>query len=235
MRRIAIFAAAFAALLALGAPARADMAGDCGRSRHPERQLSGCTAIIGSGAYSGKSLAVAYSNRGNARSNLGDYRRAIEDYDQALRLDPGNIVANTNRGIAYKNLGEYHRSIEAYELVLRRDPGNAKAYNGRAWSLYLLGRYAEALGSVERSLSLEPGNVRAIDTYAHVLAALGRPEEALAEFERALRAGGVRVVRMYQRELAAQGYYQGALDGDYGPQTRAALVACLEAGCRVVE
>ena len=36
-------------------------------------------------------------------------------------------------------------------------------------------------------------------------------------------------------EGAAQGYYQGALDGDYGPQTRAALVACLEAGCRVVE
>ena len=30
-------------------------------------------------------------------------------------------------------------------------------------------------------------------------------------------------------------HYHGAIDGSYGPNTRAALVACLEAGCRVVE
>ena len=45
-----------------------------------------------------------------------------------------------------------------------------------------------------------------------------------------------------ERRLAAilvadvVGYYRGAIDGRaYGPQTRAALVVCLEAGCRVLE
>ncbi|MCH8168948.1 MAG: peptidoglycan-binding protein [Proteobacteria bacterium] len=35
--------------------------------------------------------------------------------------------------------------------------------------------------------------------------------------------------------LARHGYYHGAIDGAYGPNTRAALAACLDAGRRVLE
>jgi hypothetical protein len=43
-------------------------------------------------------------------------------------------------------------------------------------------------------------------------------------------------VRTYQEALAKHGHYRGAIDGKaYWPQTRAALAACLDAGCRVLE
>ena len=42
-------------------------------------------------------------------------------------------------------------------------------------------------------------------------------------------------VREYQEALAKHGYYRGAIDGAYGPNARAALAACLEAGCRLLE
>ena len=58
---------------------------------------------------------------------------------------------------------------------------------------------------------------------------------ARAGFERAMRVGGANRVREYQEALAGHGYYRGAIDGAYGPNTRAALVACLEAGCRLLE
>jgi tetratricopeptide (TPR) repeat protein len=102
-------------------------------------------------------------------------------------------------------------------------------------ALYLMGRNAEALADVDRSLSLDPGEPATIDTRAHVLAALGRPQEALAEFERAIELGGADLVRAYQDALAKHGYYRDAADGVYGPQVRVALVACLEAGCRLLE
>ncbi|MFQ5567944.1 MAG: peptidoglycan-binding protein, partial [Paracoccaceae bacterium] len=105
----------------------------------------------------------------------------------------------------------------------------------RAWVLYLEGRNTEALGDVERSLSDRPDFLDAIDTRAHVLAALGRRGEALAEFERVMQLGGANWVRSYQGALAEHGYYRGAIDGVYGPEVRAALVACLEAGCRLLE
>ena len=69
-----------------------------------------------------------------------------------------------------------------------------------------------------------------------MLAALGRRNEALGEFERAMRVGGADRVRKYQEALAKHGYYRGAIAGGaYKTQTRAALVACLDAGCRLVE
>ena len=88
---------------------------------------------------------------------------------------------------------------------------------------------------MDRSLSDRPDSLDAIDTRAHVLAALGRRGEALAEFERVMQMGGANWVRSYQGALADHGYYRGAIDGAYGAGTRAALVACLEAGCRLEE
>ena len=42
--------------------------------------------------------ADAYYGRGLAYGNLGELRRAIEDYDTAIRLDPNNADAYFNRG-----------------------------------------------------------------------------------------------------------------------------------------
>ena len=49
---------------------------------------------------------LAYGNRGNAYAKLGQYQRAIEDYDEAICLDPEFARAYTNRARAYSLLGE---------------------------------------------------------------------------------------------------------------------------------
>ena len=41
--------------------------------------------------------AKAYNNRGLAYYYKGDYKRAIADYDQALRFNPALDVARRNR------------------------------------------------------------------------------------------------------------------------------------------
>ena len=42
--------------------------------------------------------------------DLGQYERAIQDYDEAIRLNPQNAKAYYNRGSAYGRIG---KSIEA--------------------------------------------------------------------------------------------------------------------------
>ena len=235
MRPATLLAAALAALLALAplAPlARAGMLEDCNQENDLGLIIGGCTEVIGSGQLQGKRLAWVLYNRATAYFYLRDHALAIADYDQALRLDPGYARAYNGRAVVYSALGEHARAIENYDRAVRLDPGY---YNNRAWALYLLGRNAEALVDVERALSRDPRDIDIIDTRGHVLAALGRPGEARGAFERAMRVGRAKTVRKYQRALAAHGYYRGAIDGSYGPKTRAALVACLEAGCRVLE
>ena len=49
---------------------------------------------------------MAYSNRGYAYNELGQYQRAIQDYDIAISLNVRYGLAYRNRGIAFANLGQ---------------------------------------------------------------------------------------------------------------------------------
>ncbi len=49
--------------------------------------------------------ARAYNNRGIVYRSHGQHERAIEDYNEAIRLDPQNPLPYTNRGVAYGRRG----------------------------------------------------------------------------------------------------------------------------------
>ena len=44
---------------------------------------------------------MPYNNRGIAYAKLGQYQRAIEDFNKAIRLKPDYADAYSNRGVAY--------------------------------------------------------------------------------------------------------------------------------------
>ena len=48
--------------------------------------------------------------------------RAIEDYDQAIRLNPNFAEAFYNRGVAYDGKGQPDRAIEDYDQAIRLNP-----------------------------------------------------------------------------------------------------------------
>ena len=155
MRHAFILATTLAVLLALAAPARAGMAEDCEQTGNPDLQIGGCTAVIRSGEYSGKNLAIAYNNRGVGYGNLGDYTQAIESYSQALRIDPNYATAYYNRGHAYDELADYIQAIADYGQALRIEPGLGKAYQNRGVSHENMGNYQSAAEDWERAIRAE--------------------------------------------------------------------------------
>jgi tetratricopeptide (TPR) repeat protein len=84
--------------------------------------IGACTAIIQSAQESTKGLSAAFANRGNAYRDKREYERAIQDFDQAIKLDPNNAVAFDNRGIAYGHKREYDRAIQDFDKAIRLDP-----------------------------------------------------------------------------------------------------------------
>src|ERR1700722_4031325 len=74
-------------------------------------QISGCTASIQSGRWSGSGLAWAFNNRCSAYNYAGDQDRALTDCSQAIRLDPKFAIAYTGRGVAYEAKGDHDRAI----------------------------------------------------------------------------------------------------------------------------
>ena len=122
LMRILLLIAAVLFMSALAAPARAGIAEYCFRRPSPDLTISSCTAMIRSGEKSEVNLIIAYTHRGLAYSALGEYRRAIEDYDQTLRLDPGYPPAKANRASALESLTRRGKTYG--------QPGSGLIYDG---------------------------------------------------------------------------------------------------------
>ena len=70
----------------------------------PDIQIDGCTSLINSGKQTPQTLVIAYNNRGNAYVAKGEYDRAVQDYDQSIKLSPtySQSLQQPRRGVPEK-------------------------------------------------------------------------------------------------------------------------------------
>src|SRR6476646_4048262 len=97
----------------------------------PDLLIEGCTAVIQAGKYTGKGLAFAFNNRGIAYQNKGQYDRAVQDYDHAIKLNPKYAEAFYDRSNTYVAKGQYDRAIQDYDQAIKLNPNFASAFNNR--------------------------------------------------------------------------------------------------------
>ncbi len=88
--------------------------------------------------------ATAYSNRGNARREIGDLDGAISDFDEAIRIRPDYAHAYSSRGNARKDKGNLGEAMIDYYLALRFEPNDGSSRSSLTYVLRKLGRYPEA-------------------------------------------------------------------------------------------
>nr|WP_071591342.1 tetratricopeptide repeat protein [Xenococcus sp. PCC 7305] len=67
-----------------------------------------------------------YSHRGNSYNNLGEYQKAIADYNEAIRLDSQHANAYYGRGNSYGKIGDKQTAIQNFQQVadLYQQQGN---------------------------------------------------------------------------------------------------------------
>lgn len=129
---------------------------------------------------------VAHQNLGTAWAKRGDYRRAIEHFEKALRLRPTDPTILGDYGLASYRLGNVDEAIALYSKALASNPDHAYALRNLGIALYDRGRYAEAAGYLERARRRMPDNPLLLYTLGNSLARIGRAPEALATFRQAL-------------------------------------------------
>ena len=65
-----------------------------------------------------------YFEQGNIHLKEKEYHEAIEQYQQALHLDPNNALIRAALGWAYYNVGMLDAAIAEGEEVMRLEPDN---------------------------------------------------------------------------------------------------------------
>ena len=148
--------------------------------------VSACTKIIQSGEFSGRDLAITYSNRGMHYNENKQYREAIADFDQAIGLDQQYAIAHNNRGNSYAELKEFNRAIPDFDAAIRFNPDFAVAYENRAWAYYNMGEAKRGLPDINRAMQLHTPTAFTWHHKGHILKALGQQQEAIDALRTAL-------------------------------------------------
>ena len=156
-------------------------------SENSSLRIGACTALIQSGQSNLEDLAVAYIDRGNGYQDSGEYDRAIQDYDQAILLEPDSALAFYNRGNAYDSKGEYDRAIADYDLVIQLAPEGDHAYYayyGRGYAYSAKGEYDRAIKDYDRAIRLnsDDANVFIVRGVANFLRA--NPSQAVIDLRK---------------------------------------------------
>jgi tetratricopeptide (TPR) repeat protein len=204
---LGLFLAALAALAA-GAPAHADPATattrawmNCqgGEGIWPEMRISGCSEVIKSGKESGTNLATAYYNRGNAHLQKSEYRKAIDDFTQALKFDGDNANALHERCWARAVLAiDLEDALSDCNKSLRVRPNDAETLGGRGFVYLRLGFYRTAILDYDAALEFKPDTPEFLFARGLAKAEAGDDAGAHADFE-AARALEAKIAERFER------------------------------------
>ncbi|MCC7017019.1 MAG: tetratricopeptide repeat protein [Rhodospirillales bacterium] len=127
---------------------------------------------------------------GDAHVGLGQHERAIQNYDESLRLEP-SAHAYMRRGLAHQRAGRTARAIEDYDQALKLEPGESELHVHRGVAHMVLGNFEKAIQDLTRAIRLEPDYAMAHNSLAWIYATakdarLRNGEEALRHARKAL-------------------------------------------------
>jgi tetratricopeptide (TPR) repeat protein len=151
--------------------------------------------------------AYAYFSRGLAYSGLGQYERAVEDYNQAIARSEGDLYLGDpkffeyffNRGLAYFNLGRYQNAITDMSSAIGgfRHPNRAEAFIIRGISYGELGQaelaiqdlaqYKTAIEDPDPGFRLNPQAANVYYTRGLAYLYLGQHQRSITFFDEAIR------------------------------------------------
>lgn len=148
-------AAALALAVIATAAHTADNLKDCGQSTgDPKAAVDACTRAIEFLSLDRPDLAKAYYSRGTGYAALGNYDRALPDYNMALQLDPNLANAYYNRALAWSAKGESDRALADYDAAVKLSPRDANAFLGRGAEWIAKGDYRRAVTQYDEALRL---------------------------------------------------------------------------------
>ena len=142
--------------------------------------------------------ARGYNARGNNYSSNSDFDSAIDQYSNAIELDPNYVEAYYFRALVYSSKGDYANAIKDFDQVIVLQPKAGVAYDSRGEAFYYQDDYDAAIRDHEKAIEL---GFDKVTSFGH----LGRAYLAKHDFERAIQE--------YDKMIALQPNNANALSG----------------------
>ncbi|PAY16774.1 hypothetical protein CKO51_24855 [Rhodopirellula sp. SM50] len=134
-------------------------------------------------------LAEFLRRRGEAHFEMGQFEKAISDYDVAIRLNPQDSMLFKRRGEAYRALGKHETAMADFEVAIRLAPNIHHLLNARANTHLRLKQYDRAIADYNEAIRLAPTVAWVHQNRAKAYFFLGDYEKAIVGLDEAIRLG----------------------------------------------
>ena len=115
-----------------------------------------------------------------------DPGKAIEYFNNAIKLEPGFTKAYIGRSNAYSDLGQYQQALEDLNKTISLKPDDANAYHGRGFTYSNIGQYQQAIEDYTKAISLEPDLANAYNNRGFAYDNLSQHQQAIEDYTKAI-------------------------------------------------
>ena len=131
--------------------------------------------------------AETYFSWGYNKCLLENYKGAIADYTEGIRLKPNVASAYYNRGTAKAYLKQYVAAIADFDTAIRLNPDHTGAYYNRGNAKKILKRYFAAITDYNEAIRLKPDFVSALGNRGIVKYNLRQYSAAIVDYDTIIR------------------------------------------------
>jgi tetratricopeptide (TPR) repeat protein len=121
------------------------------------------------------------------RGTFTDPMKAIEYFNNAIKLQTDYTPAYLGRGIAYDDLGQYQKAIMDYNEAIQLRPDHAASYYIRGIAYDNLAKYRRAIEDYNEAIRLKPNYAEAYNNRGNAYVKLGQYERSIVDFDEAIR------------------------------------------------
>jgi tetratricopeptide (TPR) repeat protein len=149
------------------------------------------TRLIEGSAYLGVMVpesADLHNILGAAFAARGKFDRAIEEFREAVQLNPSDGRAHYDLAGMLLEARQYEDAVAEFRAALRLMPNSVEGHDSLGIALASRGKLDEAIDEFRAALRLMPESVKARNNLGIALASQGKLDEAIGEFQQALAA-----------------------------------------------
>lgn len=156
---------------------------------------------------------------GQLAESQGQPDLALEQYREAIKLDPKHQPSLYKLGVLYTQAKQYPQAVEAWKQYVKVTGGDSTAYSNLAFCLEISGKGSEAEAAYKSGIKKDPKNEPCRVNYGLFLARTGREKEAIEQLSAVLPPAKVHynLASVYEtvgRSNEARAQYQKALELD---------------------
>lgn len=145
--------------------------------------------------------AQQFLERGKTAAAKKDFKNAVIDYNESIKLNPANGIAYYHRAKALEELGELDKAISDYHMMIAFKTDLQKAYYNRG-TLYLEKKsYYLAIDDLNKSLAINPTYVKALYNRGSAYYSLNNFDSAMADYSQIIKLDPKESDAFYSRAL----------------------------------